>query len=219
MMGVERFARAAQISEALAGAWWPHLEAACFEFGITKPARVAAFIGQARIESANFTKTAESMNYGADRVTSIFKRVTGDARERLLKVARQPGEGALSAERQRALANIVYAGVNGNGSEASGDGWDFRGSGLLQHTGRANIAAIRDGIGVDVVADPELLRTQHDVIARAAGWRWESNGLNQLADAGKIDSITRNINGPAMLEADKRRTYTDFALKSIGLAQ
>lgn len=217
-MNIEKFARAAQISESLAGAWWSHLEAAFFEFGITNPVRVAAFLAQVRVESANLTKTAESMNYGADRVTGIFKRVQGEARTRLVKIARQPGERALSAERQRALANIVYAGVNGNGNEASGDGWDFRGSGLLQHTGRGNFAAIRDGIGVDVVMVPELLRSHHDVIARAAGWRWESNGLNQLADAGKLDSITRNINGPAMLEAEKRRAYTTFALKSIGPA-
>src|SRR5690242_19773487 len=103
---------------------------------------------------------------------------------------------ALIAEGPIAIANRVYANRIGNGDEQSGDGWRFRGSGYLQLTGRANYKAIGALIGVDLVANPDMVRAPASA-ARVAFAFWDAKGLSALADVGDVEAITERVNGPA----------------------
>ncbi|MCO2454033.1 glycoside hydrolase family 19 protein, partial [Pseudomonas aeruginosa] len=106
------------------------------------------------------------------------------------------------ARNPRAIANNAYASRNGNGDEASGDGWCYRGRGLLQITGRANYRAAGAGLGQPLEQEPELLE-QPEWAAISAAWWWASHGLNDLADRGEFAAITRRINGGTNGQAER----------------
>ena len=114
----------------------------------------------------------------------------------------------------KALANRVYAGRNGNRDEASGDGWRYRGRGLIQLTGRANYARAAKALACDYVGEPDRVLEPFDACL-TAGWFWDAARLNALADAGCIDDITRAINGRAMAGARERRELYQAALAAF----
>jgi putative chitinase len=87
-----------------------------------------------------------------------------------------------------------YEGRYDLGNIAPGDGFKFRGRGLIQLTGRGNYKTAGDALGVDLIAQPELLG-EPALACRSAGWFWSSRGLNELADAGDFERITRRVNG------------------------
>jgi putative chitinase len=180
------------------------LAAACSRFGIVTPARVAGFLAQCRVESAGFTALEESLHYrDAARIASIFKsRVHSIADAQ--RLVRNP----------QALANCVYAGRLGNGPEASGDGWRFRGRGLKQLTGRANYADAAAALARPYVGQPDLVAQPEDACLTAA-WFWHTVKGNVLADSAQWDAITRAVNGPGMLQADLRRQYSEDALQVL----
>lgn len=182
------------IDRDVAGQFELPLDAAMTAFTINTPKRAAAFLAQAAHESIGFTRLQENLSYSTpERLMEVFKgRFTGlaDAAQYL----RQPEK----------LANRVYANRLGNGDTSSGDGWRFRGRGLFQLTGRANYMAAGDGLGTDYKANPDLVAEPPDA-AFTAAWYWAVGNLNAMADLGQIDTITRRINGPAMLGADERR--------------
>ncbi|EZI22716.1 glycoside hydrolase family 19 protein, partial [Pseudomonas extremaustralis] len=108
-------------------------------------------------------------------------------------------------------ANVVYADRMGNAGP--GDGWKYRGRGLIQVTGKTNYAACGEALGLDLINQPELLeRPQY--AAMSAAWFWSANGLNTLADAGDLTKITRRINGGLTGQADRQALY-DKALKVL----
>lgn len=80
------------------------------------------------------------------------------------------------------------------GNIAPGDGFKYRGRGLIQITGRANYKSAGDALGVDLIARPELLG-ESELACRSAGWFWKSHGCNELADAGNFEAVTKRING------------------------
>ncbi len=85
---------------------------------------------------------------------------------------------------------------------APGDGWRYRGRGLIQVTGMTNYLNAGAALGLDLVAQPELLvRPEH--AAMSAAWFWSVKGLNELADAGLFDMITRKINGGLNDQAER----------------
>ena len=182
------------IDRDVAGQFELPLDAAMTAFTINTSKRAAAFLAQAAHESIGFTRLQENLSYSTpERLMEVFKgRFTGlaDAAQYL----RQPEK----------LANRVYANRLGNGDTSSGDGWRFRGRGLFQLTGRANYMAAGDGLGTDYKANPDLVAEPPDA-AFTAAWYWAVGNLNAMADLGQIDTITRRINGPAMLGADERR--------------
>lgn len=92
------------------------------------------------------------------------------------------------------------------GNIAPGDGFKYRGRGLMQTTGRANFKATGEALGVDLVARPELL-SDPSLAARSAGWYWKARGLNALADAGDFERITKKINGGLNGYADRLGLY------------
>lgn len=173
-------------------------------FEINAPARMAAFIAQAAHESRGFSRLEEDLWY------------TSPERIREMWPGRVPSLAAAAAllRRPEMLANRVYSNRLGNGDEASGDGWRYRGRGLFQLTGRANYMAAGEGLGVDYKVDPSLVSQPPDS-AFTAAWYWSVMGLNALADNGDIDAITRRINGPGMVGADERRTAFDKAMRAL----
>jgi putative chitinase len=183
----------------------PFLEPALARFQINNPRRASAFLAQCHVESQGYTRLEENLMY----TTPL----------RLVRVwpSRFASEAAAApfCRNPEGLANKVYAGKIGNGRETSGDGWRYRGRGLKQLTGRANYAAAANAIGKPYIADPGLVQEPEDAVLTAA-WFWQNAGCNPVADAGQIDTITRKVNGPAMLEAAQRRRRTAEALRALG---
>jgi putative chitinase len=182
--------------------WAAALRPAMTRFRITTNGRIAAFLAQVGHESGEFCRLEENLVYRApSRLVAVWPRRFCDA------CAAQPFVG--DAER---LANFVYAGRMGNGDAASGDGYRFRGRGLIQLTGRENYERASAALGLDLLAQPELLSSRGPA-ALSAAWFWDDRGLNALADQGAFEEITRRING-GMTGLDERRE----ALKRINAA-
>jgi putative chitinase len=185
--------------------WGPVLAAALPAADITTPRRIAAFLGQCAVEAGpGFAELAEDTNYiHAERLLEIFPSHFANLEDAQAYVG-QP-------ER---IANRVYAGVLGNGDEASGDGWTFRGSGLLQLTGREEIGAFAASVGITPEAAADLLR-QPGGAARGACWYWATRAINPHADAWDLAAITRAVNGAAMLDHNARVAASQAALRAM----
>jgi predicted chitinase/DNA-binding Lrp family transcriptional regulator len=180
------------------------LQATFARFGIDTPLRQAAFVAQCAHESSLFTALEESLFYRKpERICAIFKSKVPN-----LAIAQT------LACNPRGLANRVYANRNGNQDEASGDGWRYRGRGLIQLTGRTNYTRAAADLQRDYVGDPDLVLQPLDACL-TAGWFWHTGKLNALADAKRIDDITRAINGPAMAGAKERRDLFETALAAF----
>lgn len=180
------------------------LNKAMAERGITTPQRVAMFLAQIAHESQDFTRVSENLYYTDPRSVVLLFRSGFD----LNKNGRvDPEEIEFAKAYIRApekIANRAYANRFGNGDEASGDGWRYRGAGLKQLTFKANHAEFGRTVGLAVEQVPAYLRTP-DGAAQSAAWFWHTNGLNALADKGLFEAITKKINGgltgqPARLE-------------------
>jgi putative chitinase len=180
------------------------LAAACARFGIDTPPREAGFVAQCRVESADFTRLEENLRYRSPEVLDrTFRSVVGlgDA-ARLIELG------------PRAIANRVYGGRLGNGPEASGDGWRYRGRGLKQLTGRDNYADAARALNRPYLEQPELVAEPADACLTAA-WFWHTIKGNVLADSAQWDAITRAVNGPGMLQAAQRRQYAEEAVRAF----
>ena len=169
------------------------LNQTCEQFGINTLMRQAAFIAQCAHESGLFVHLEESLFYrDPTRIMAMFSAV------------KTPDLATSLVGKPQALANIVYANRLGNGNAASGDGFRFRGRGLIQLTGRNNYSAAALKCCEPYVDQPDLVAVPADACL-TAGWFWDRNGLNKPADAGRIDEITRAINGAAMAGLPERR--------------
>lgn len=188
MLTISKFQGATSLGDAAAAAWFPHIAEAMSAFDINTPFRQAHFLAQTGHESAGFTKTEEGLNYSESALNAMFsKRITPAQ-------AKAYGRNISHPASQPAIANIIYAGRNGNGDIASGDGYRYRGRGLIQVTGKRNYAALVDVLGADIVANPDLL-TGYRMAARSAAAWWKMHGLNEIADRDDLTRITRIING------------------------
>lgn len=172
------------------------------EFDISTPQRIAAFLAQIGHESGSLKFIKENLNYSAQGLTKTFPKYFTP--ELANQYQRNP----------EAIANRVYANRMGNGPEESGDGWAFRGRGLIQVTGRTNYQACGDFLGVDIISDPSYLESPEGA-ARSAGWYWTSRNLNALADAGDMKQITKKINGGFIGLEDRLKHY-HHALEVLG---
>jgi len=171
--------------------WAAALKPALDRFGITTPARQCAFLAQTGHESAQFSQLAESLNFkSVERLMEIYPRRFTDKEMALPFVGNPEG-----------LGNRVYARRMGNGDETSGDGFRYRGRGLIQLTGRSNYQQAARALQLQLVESPDLVASPA-VAALTAAWFWDSRGLNALADDETDDDdredfieITRRING------------------------
>lgn len=166
-------------------AWAFELEAQTPVFSISTPQRLAAFIAQTAHESSSFNVLQENLNYSKDGLRKVFPKYFPDDNT-ALRYARQP----------KLIASRVYGGRMGNGGEQTQEGWKFRGRGLIQVTGKNNYRACSRYLFNDdrLLDDPDLLLTPEFAMA-SAGWYWEVNNLNRVADSGDFALLTRRING------------------------
>jgi len=184
----------------------PALNRAMLRWKIDSRLRAAAFLAQIGHESGQLRVLVENLNYSADALVrtwpSRFTAQTAPA------YARQPEK----------IANRVYGGRMGNGLESSGDGWRYRGRGLIQLTGRDNYRAAGAALGLPLEDQPELLE-QADHAAQSAAWWWAKHGLNELADAGRIQDIGSIINtgkpGRVPHGAAERKALYDIAVRVL----
>jgi putative chitinase len=183
------------VSSADADKYLPFLNMTMVKRDINTPVRQAMFLSQLAHESGNFRFVVENLNYSADALRRVFgKYFPTEALAN--EYARQP-------ER---IANRVYADRMGNGPEASGDGWKYRGRGLIQLTGKNNYASFSMQSDNNALVDPDLV-AQPELAVDSAGWFWTTNRLNQLADTGDVKAVTRRINGGFNGLADREAKY------------
>jgi putative chitinase len=171
------------------------------KFQINTPLRLAHFLAQCGHESGGFRVTSENLNYSAKGLMGIFKKYF-------------PTE-AIANQYQRnpqKIANKVYANRMANGSEASGDGFKFRGRGYIQLTGRDNYTQFGKAIGEDIVSNPDSVSGKYALLS--AAWFWSKNGLNKLADGGASDavvtSITKRVNGGTIGLPDRIKHFKEY---------
>lgn len=164
--------------------WASVLEPFMWQYGINTARRIAAFVGQVGVESAGFTALEEDLYYSADRLCVVWPSRFAPGSLEATACARQPEK----------LANIVYANRMGNGNEASGDGYRFRGAGLIQLTGRENQTAFAQKTKVLPENVGDYLRTPKGA-AESACWFWSDRSLNTQADGWCLTFISLAING------------------------
>jgi putative chitinase len=177
------------------------------DYEINTAQRIAAFIAQCSHESAGFTALKENLNYRAATLRKIFPKYF-PSDELAQQYANMPNK-------QEAIANKVYASRMGNGPESSGDGYRFCGRGLIQLTGRDNYSWFAASLGITVEEASEYLQT-FEGAAQSACWFWETNKLNQWADAGDILTLTKRINGGTIGLEDRIKHY-NHALHVLGV--
>lgn len=194
---------AAGVEKDTAESWLPWLQGTCKAYEIDSPLRIAGFLSQIAHESMGMTRLIENLNYSAEGLMRVWP-----SRFKTMDVALQ------YARNPEKIANKVYANRMGNGDEASGDGWRFRGRGLKQLTGRANYAEFTQAVGQDFVKEPDALLDPVNA-ALSAGWFWHENGLNRLADLGDVEAMTKRINGGLIGLEDRKKRYLR-CLESFG---
>lgn len=145
--------------------------------------RICAFLAQVGHESAGLAITKENLNYGAQGLMNTFKKYF-PTMDLALQYERQPEK----------IANRVYADRMGNGPESSGDGWKYRGRGLIQLTGKENYTNFATERGLAFSEVISYLETP-DGASESAVWFWKKNNLNQYADISDMLTITKRING------------------------
>jgi putative chitinase len=171
------------------------------KFEINTPLRLAHFLAQCGHESGGFRVVNENLNYSAKGLLGIFKKYF-PTEAKAKDYERKPEK----------IANVVYAGRMGNGPEASGEGFKFRGRGYIQLTGKANYTAFGKSINVDICATPDLVATKYPLMS--AAWFFNKNGLHKMADGGATDavvtSITKRVNGGTIGLPDRIKHFKEY---------
>ena len=199
-MNVDQLAHALHMPLDHAEQWVDAINTTFETFGIDTPEQQASFLGQCGHESNGFTALVENLNYKAESLCKVWPK-------------RFPSlEAAQPYHRNpEAIANKVYADRMGNGDEDSGEGFAYRGRGLIQLTGKLNYQACGDALGVDLVSDPDLVSTPM-YAALSAGWFWSTHHLNNIAS--DIVAVTKKING-GTIGLDDRVARTERALSAL----
>lgn len=187
--------------------WHKALDQLLPDYEINTPQRIAAFVAQCAHESANFMILTENLNYRWQTLRKLFSKYF-PTDELAQQYASRPN-------RQEAIANRIYANRMGNGDEASGDGFRYRGRGLIQLTGKQNYSWFAASLEITPEEASEYLQT-FEGAAQSACWFWETNKLNQWADAGDIVTLTRRING-GTIGLDDRIKHYKHALHVLGV--
>jgi len=171
------------------------------KFGIDGPLRLSHFLSQCAHESGNFKFVKENLNYSADGLRKIFPKYFPTL-EAANKYARQPEK----------IANKVYGSRMGNGDEASGDGFKFRGRGYIQLTGKDNYTAFDKFVDDDILANPDLVATKYPLTS--AAFFFHKNKLWEVCDRGHSDdvvtAVTKRVNGGTHGLADRQDKFDLF---------
>jgi len=171
------------------------------KFELNTPLRLAHFLAQAGHESGGFKAVNENLNYGAKGLLGIFK-----------KYFPTPEKAALYERKPEKIANLVYGGRMGNGAEATGEGWKFRGRGYIQLTGKDNYKAFDAVVAESIVDNPDLVATKYPLLS--AAWFFHKNGLHKIADQGATDavvtSVTKRVNGGTIGLDDRIKHFKEY---------
>ena len=155
------------------------------------------FLAQCGHKSSSFKHLEENLNYSALALLANFHVHFRDL-----------AEAEQYARRPEKIANRVYANRMGNGDESSGDGWRYRGRGLIQITGRWNYRQFGNALGMDIEGSPDKLLIPR-YAALSAGWYWSTNGCAGPARKGDVPVVTRIINGGSNGLADRMQRYAN----------
>lgn len=171
------------------------------KFGITTNLRLAHFLAQCALESVEFTATVENLNYSAKRLLQVFPKYFKGV------------DPAAYAKKPAKIASRVYANRMGNGDEASGDGYKFRGRGYIQLTGKSNYASFTRFIGEDCVANPDLVATTYPLAS--AAYYFFINNIWAVCDKGADDAtvlaVSRKVNGnPPHAVPERTKYFKEF---------
>ena len=171
------------------------------KFGISNSTRLSHFLSQVAHESGNFKFVNENLNYGAKGLMGIFKKYF-------------PTQALATAYERKPekIANKVYASRMGNGDEASGEGYKFRGRGYIQLTGKDNYKAFSDFIGEDCVANPDLVATKYPLTS--AAFFFHKNKLWDICDKGHsheiVTAVTKRVNGGIIGLDDRIKHFEEY---------
>ena len=183
--------------------WYDALVEILPKYDITTEHRVAAFLAQTAHESGSYTTLKENLNYSAAGLAATWpkrfampgvKPITPNALAK--SIARNP----------ELIANNVYCDRMGNGSAQSGDGWKYRGRGLIQLTGKENYTNFAQSINMSLDDVVKYIETKKGAVESAC-WFWKRNNLNVLADKQDIALMTKRINGGTIGLADRKEHY------------
>ena len=171
------------------------------KFGINTPLRLAHFLAQCSHESGDFKAVRENLNYSAEGLRKIFgKYFPTDAIA--AQYARQPEK----------IANKVYANRMGNGNEASGDGYNYRGRGYIQLTGKENYASFDKVVDEDILSNPDLVATKYPLMS--AAFFFNKNGLWSICDKGDsidvVTMVTKRVNGGTIGLEDRIKKFKQY---------
>lgn len=200
------------ISRGNANAYWADMIAVYMNdfavlYEVSTNKRMAAFLAQTAHESGGFTRFVENMNYSAARLQVVFPKYF-PAPEKAKAFAGDPVK----------IGSLVYANRMGNGSPDTLDGYNFRGRGMIQLTGRS----MYERFSGHVYGNTNVLTMRPDDVAtpilavRSSLWYWNTNGLNELADQGAFELITRRING-GLNGLKDRLYYWEIAKRVLGV--
>jgi len=178
------------------------LNKAMERFEINNPQRIAMFLAQIGHESGGLKHVKENLNYRSSQLLKVFPKYFRD---------RDPADYERKPEK---IANLVYGGRMGNGTEETGDGYKYRGRGLIQLTGHDNYNAFANGVGISIDEAVTYLETPEGA-AMSAAWFWNSRKLNAVADAGDVVKATKLINGGTIGLEDRKELYEE-ALEIFG---
>ena len=184
--------------------WHKALSQLLPDYEINTPQRIAAFIAQCAHESGGFIFLTENLNYKAESLLKIFSKYFKDI-----------GTAKAYEKQPEKIANKIYADRMGNGPESSGDGWKYRGRGLIQLTGKTNYTWFAASLEISPEEAAEYTQT-FEGAAQSACWFWETNKLNVEADKGDIKTMTRKING-GFIGLDDRIKHYEHALHVLGV--
>lgn len=171
---------------------------AIIEGNITSILRLSAFCSQICVETNELKCLVENLNYSA-----LLLMKTWPSRFPTTEIANK------YAYQPEKLANFVYSNRLGNGDEASGEGWKYRGRGVLQSTGKNNYLEASQATGIDFVANPDLM-TDPSYMFKVGKTYWVKRNINVLADKGNIDAISKVVNGGSVGLEERRAYYKRF---------
>jgi len=174
------------------------------KYEITTPNRIAGFFAQCGHESMNFTVLSENLNYRAETLEKLFSKYFSKAGRNAADYAKQPEK----------IANVIYASRMGNGDTASGDGYRFRGRGVVQLTGRDNYTAFGKSVGLTAEEVIDYVTTKKGALESAC-WYWASRKINAACDNSDITLMSKLVNG-GTIGLDDRKKHYDQALAVLG---
>jgi len=182
--------------------WLEPLNETFEKYDISTKERQSAFIGQCAHESGNFKTLQENLNYSAEGLMKTWPS-RFPTKEMADQYARQPAK----------IAGKVYNGRLGNTSEEEAS--KYLGRGLIQLTGKENYDHCGLALGVDLLSDPTLL-LEPRYATLSAGWFWNKKGLNALADAKDLETMTKRING-GLIGLDDRKAKIANAFSALSV--